>query len=94
MLTERLSHLKVKMVPKTLIQEVTAKGVKGKNLEDGSIKEFLADTVVMALGSEPSRFPVEEIEKAGIKVHFIGDAKEVHGIPEATRDGFVVGTMI
>lgn len=94
MLVDRLKTLKVKMIPKTLIQEVTAKGVKGKSLEDGRIKEFPADTVVIALGSEPMRFPVEEIEKAGIKVHFIGDGKEVHGIPEATRDGFVAGTSI
>ena len=56
--------------------------------------QFAADTVVIAVGSEPSRFQVEEIEKAGIKVHFIGDAKEIHGIAEATRDGFVVGTTI
>jgi NADPH-dependent 2,4-dienoyl-CoA reductase/sulfur reductase-like enzyme len=94
MLTERLEALKVKMIPKTLVQEVTAKGVKGKSVEDGSTKEFPADTVVIALGSEPVEFPVEDLEKAGIEVHFIGDAKEIRGIPEATRDGFMVGTSI
>lgn len=91
MLIERLKELKVNMLPKTLIQEVTSKGVKGKNVEDGSIKEYPADAVMIALGVEPLEFPVEDIKKAGIAIYFIGDGKEVHGIPEATRDGFVAG---
>lgn len=94
MLVERLNGLKVNMVTKTIVQEVTAKGVKGKSAEDGSIKEFPADAVLIALGSEVVPFPVEEIEKAGIEVRFIGDAKEIHGISEAIRDAYVAGNNI
>jgi 2,4-dienoyl-CoA reductase-like NADH-dependent reductase (Old Yellow Enzyme family)/thioredoxin reductase len=94
MLIERLQELKVEMVTKTLVQEVTAKGVIAKSLEDGTGKEYPADAVVMAMGSEPSEFPVEDLERAGIEVHFVGDAREIHGIAEATREGFVVGKTI
>lgn len=94
MLIERLEELKVNMVTKTLVQEVTAKGVRTKSLEDGISKEYPADTVVIAMGSEPSEFPVGDLEKAGIEIHFVGDAKEIHGIAEATREGFVVGNTI
>jgi 2,4-dienoyl-CoA reductase-like NADH-dependent reductase (Old Yellow Enzyme family)/thioredoxin reductase len=94
LLMERLEKLKVKMITNTQVQEVTAKGVKGIGVKDGSIKEFPADIVVIAFGSEPVEFSVEDIKKAGIEVHFIGDAKEINGIPEATRDGFVVGTSL
>jgi NADH dehydrogenase FAD-containing subunit len=73
---------------------VTARGVKGKVLKGGRIQEFPADCVVVALGSEPAEFPVEELQKAGVQIRFIGDAKEVHGIAEAVRDGFVAGIAV
>jgi 2,4-dienoyl-CoA reductase-like NADH-dependent reductase (Old Yellow Enzyme family)/thioredoxin reductase len=94
LLIQRLEKLGVVMVTRTQVEEVTAERVIAKDLDDGSIRQFPADTVVIALGSEPAGFPVEEIEKAGVKVHFIGDSKEVHGIAEATRDGFLAGTTI
>ena len=92
LLIGRLETLNVKLVTGTLIREVTPTGVKVRHLEDGSSGEFPADTVVIALGAEPTLFPVEAIEKAGIKVKFIGDAKEINGIAEAVRDGYVLGT--
>jgi NADPH-dependent 2,4-dienoyl-CoA reductase/sulfur reductase-like enzyme len=94
MLIERLERRKVKMMTKTLVQEVTARGVKIKDLKDKSLSEIPAQTVVIAFGSKPVEFDVEEIEKAGIEVHVIGDGKEVHETAEAIRDGFVVGTSI
>ena len=94
MLIERLEKLKVKMITKTLVQEVTAKGVKGKDVAKKSILEFPADAAVVALGAEPAEFPIQDLEKAGMKIYYLGDAKEIHGIAEAIRDGFVVGTSI
>lgn len=94
MLIERLEKLGVKMITQTMVQEVTARGVKGKTLETGAVQEFPADCVVVALGSEPAGFPVEDLQKARVQVRFIGDAKEVHGIAEAVRDGFVTGIAV
>jgi pyruvate/2-oxoglutarate dehydrogenase complex dihydrolipoamide dehydrogenase (E3) component len=94
MLIERLETRKVKMLTKTLIQEVTAKGVKIQGLEGKKPKALHADTVVVALGAEPVEFDIEEIKKAGIEVYFIGDAKEVSETAQATRDGFLVGISI
>ena len=94
MLMERLEKLKIKMITKTRVLEVTTKGVKGEDIPGKKIQEFPADAVVVALGAEPAEFPVEELEKAGIEIHSIGDAKEIHGFAEATRDGFLVGITI
>jgi len=94
MLIERLENLKVKMVPQTQVEEVTAKAVRGKNLIDQKIREFPADMVLAALGAEPNPFPVADILKQGIKLHRVGDAREIHGIAEAVRDGFVLGTSL
>jgi NADPH-dependent 2,4-dienoyl-CoA reductase/sulfur reductase-like enzyme len=94
MLIERLVASKIKMIVRTLVQEVTATGVKGKGVKNKIVKEFSADTIVFALGSKPLEFTINGLEKAGIKVYMIGDAKEIHGIAEATREGFFIGTGI
>jgi 2,4-dienoyl-CoA reductase-like NADH-dependent reductase (Old Yellow Enzyme family)/thioredoxin reductase len=92
LLIGRLEKLTVTIVTKTLIREVTATGVRVKKLEDGSVGEIPAETVVIAMGSEPVAFPVEKMKKAGIKTHIIGDAREINGLAEAVRAGFVLGT--
>ncbi len=63
-------------------------------LHESISKEFPADTTVVALGLEPLEFNMNGLEKAGIEVYTIGDAKEIHGIAEATREGFLIGTRI
>jgi NADPH-dependent 2,4-dienoyl-CoA reductase/sulfur reductase-like enzyme len=90
----RLDALNVQMVVQTHVEEVTDKMVKGRNRDDGSVVEVHADTVVNALGLESLQFSTQAIEKAGIDTYVIGDSKEVNGIAEAVRDGFVAGTTI
>jgi len=51
-----------------------------------------AEMVVIALGSEPVEFPLGDAVKAGIETHVIGDAREINGIAEAIRAGFLLGT--
>lgn len=94
MLIDRIKKLKIQIITKTLIQEITANGVKVKGTDDERVREFPADAVVIALGSEPVEFRVQEIEKAGIETYVIGDGKEISGIAKATRDAFVIGTTI
>ena len=94
MLIERLEKLGVKMITRTVVQEVTKNGVLGKSMGQGNSQEFPVDCVVVALGAESNEFPVEDLKKMGIQVRLIGDAKEVHGIAEAVRDGFVAGISV
>ena len=55
---------------------------------------YMQNHGVIALGAEPVEFPVEDVQKAGIETHLIGDAREINGIAEAIRGGYVAGTSI
>ena len=94
MLIEKLKNWGVKMVPHFRVKEVNAAEVIGEDLARKGPRKLKSATVVLALGTESVPFPVEAIRKAGIKVLFIGDAKEPRGIAEAVRDGFLAGTSV
>ena len=82
------------MVPNFLIKKVTSTEVIGEILPGRGTRRLKAKTVVIALGAESVPFPVGAIRKAGIKVLFIGDAKEPRGIADAVRDGFLAGISV
>jgi len=94
MLIERLEESGVKMVANFFIQEVTAAEVVGQDVRNNKVRRVPVDTAVIALGTESVEFPVEAIKKAGIKVLFMGDAREPNGIAEAVRDGYLAGISI
>ena len=94
MLIERLKNWGVKIVPNFHIKKVTATEVIGEDLPGGRIRKLKVKTVVIALGAESVPFPIEAIRNAGIRVLFIGDAKEPRGIADAVRDGFLAGISV
>jgi pyruvate/2-oxoglutarate dehydrogenase complex dihydrolipoamide dehydrogenase (E3) component len=94
MLIEKLKNLGVKMITHFMIREVTATEVVGEHLQSKRPIRLPAATVVTALGTESVPFPVESIQRAGLKVLPIGDAKEPRGIAEAVRDGFLAGISV
>jgi hypothetical protein len=55
------------------------------------MKKLEADMVILALGTEPADFPVQTIRNKGIKIIWIGDAREPGGIAEAVREGYLAG---
>jgi len=93
-LLTKLRDYGVKMAPNFLIKQVKAGEVIGEDAGSGNSKRLEADTVVVALGTEAVNFAVGEIERAGIKVAFIGDAREPRGIAEAMREGYVAGVSL
>ncbi|MGE5252838.1 MAG: hypothetical protein ACM3N7_02655, partial [Planctomycetaceae bacterium] len=60
----------------------------------GDTRKIDADTVVVALGTEPVEFPLKAFEKKGIRVFLIGDAHTPRGIAEAVRDGYLAGISV
>ncbi len=94
MLLEKLKQWEVKMIPHFLIKEVTREEVIGQDLRTKVPLKLKAGSVVVALGTESVPFAVEALKKAGIKVLFVGDAKEPRGIAEAVRDGFLAGISV
>ena len=53
-----------------------------------------ADTVVLAVGSKSDSRLALELQKAGVKVHAIGDCVEPRDATEAIREGAEVGREI
>jgi hypothetical protein len=62
----------------------------------GSSTEILeADTVVIAVGYEPSNKLAREIEgKSGVSVRLVGDCDKVARIAEAVESGFRTGLQV
>jgi 2,4-dienoyl-CoA reductase-like NADH-dependent reductase (Old Yellow Enzyme family)/thioredoxin reductase len=94
LLIERLQKLSVKMLSHFRVREVTARQVIGEDFRTGDTRKIDADTVVIALGTEPVEFPLKAFEKKGIRVFLIGDAHTPRGIAEAVRDGYLAGISV
>jgi hypothetical protein len=76
------------------VREWTAGEVWGEDARTGERKKIDADSVVVALGTESVGFPMDAIKEKGMKILWIGDAREPRGIAEAMREGFLVGVSI
>jgi NADPH-dependent 2,4-dienoyl-CoA reductase/sulfur reductase-like enzyme len=90
----RLNMYGVEMVTGFLITEVTEAAVIGEDTKNRRTGKIEADTVVLALGTEPVDYPIEAFTNAGIETLVIGDAREAQGIAEAVRDGYWAGISI
>jgi thioredoxin reductase len=93
-LIESLQNFGVKMIPHFLIEKVTANEVIGQDMNSKDKKKIEADSVIIALGTEPVDFPIHAIQKRGIKIFCIGDAREPRGIAEAVREGYLAGISV
>jgi 2,4-dienoyl-CoA reductase (NADPH2) len=93
-LIERLQNFGVKMIPHFLIEKVTANGVIGQDLKSKDKKKIEADSVIIALGTESVDFPIQAIQNKGIKILYIGDARDPRGIAEAVREGYLAGISV
>lgn len=94
LLMERLQKSGVKMVSHFRVQKVTANQVLGEDIRTKEAIRIDADTVVIALGTEPLDFPLGPLWKKGIKFFTIGDSRSPRGIAEAVREGYLAGVSI
>ena len=90
---KRLNDFNINTRTGTTATEITPRGV---SIVCGSSTEVLpADTVVIAVGYEPSNKLAREIEgKAGVSVRLVGDCDKVARIAEAVEGGFRTGLQI
>lgn len=86
----------------TLLQDMRNLGVESrrnavaKRIEDdgvvveyrGEEEKIPADTVIIAVGSCPSRDLYEDLEGRGMEVHLVGDAREARKAIDAVREGY------
>ncbi|HUH66923.1 MAG TPA: FAD-dependent oxidoreductase [Syntrophales bacterium] len=90
---KRLNDFKIKIRTGTTATAITQQGV---SIVCGGSKELLeADTVVIAVGYEPTSKLAREIEgKTGVSVSVVGDCDKVARIAEAVESGFRTGLKI
>jgi 2,4-dienoyl-CoA reductase (NADPH2) len=69
--------------------EITESSVKVET--DGKVEEIGADTVVLAAGVQAFNPLQKVLEKKGITVHVVGDAKTPAKAFDAIHQGFAVG---
>ena len=87
-----LKRLGVRVLINTKAVAIEQEGLEVEK-EDGP--GFLpADSIVLAVGSEPENALVERIKKVAPEVHAIGDAKEPRKALEAIREGFLAGLRL
>ena len=87
-----LSRLGVTMITGATATEVLPTGVI---FEKNGVKDtLLADSVVIAAGTESEDDLVKEIEDLISEVYVIGDAKEPRNALEAIKEGFLTGLNI
>lgn len=87
-----LRRLGVKILTATEAVEIKPDGVAVKR-EDGD-GFIAADTVVLAVGSQPENALYEELQGLVPEVHLVGDAKNPSNALEAIREGFLLGLKI
>jgi 2,4-dienoyl-CoA reductase-like NADH-dependent reductase (Old Yellow Enzyme family)/thioredoxin reductase len=93
-LLEALDACHVNLLSDYTIEEFTSDGARIAKRGSGDELTLTADTIVLALGSEPQRQLADALEEAGRCFHPIGDCENPHNIRQAIYQGALVGRMI
>jgi 2,4-dienoyl-CoA reductase-like NADH-dependent reductase (Old Yellow Enzyme family)/thioredoxin reductase len=88
----RLKQMGIRMETKTVVEEITEKGVKVNRKGDPAFIE--GDFVVLAVGLKSDPSLPEKFLSAAPEVFSIGDCFEPRMIKEAIEEGFAVGMKI
>jgi 2-enoate reductase len=75
------------------IKEFTPEGVIGTDL-DGKDETFKADTIILALGSEPRHEIYKDLKGKVREMYIVGDCASPRNIGKAIHEGFVAGWRI
>jgi 2,4-dienoyl-CoA reductase-like NADH-dependent reductase (Old Yellow Enzyme family)/thioredoxin reductase len=91
-LLRRLRQLGIAMETKTRVLAITSTGCEVSRDDERRVLE--ADSVVLAVGAQPNREVVRELEDRGFHPYLIGDCAGGGRIVDAIADGFRVGREI
>jgi len=93
-LLDSLEEYKVKLLTDYKVEGITRNGVNVVERESGEKLTVEAETIVLALGSQPVRDLAEAMEKDGIKFYPIGDCQKPRNIRHAIYEGSLIGRRI
>lgn len=92
-LMKDLQHHNVAILTNTQVKEIHNDAVVVEN--DGQLHTLAAiDNVVMAIGSRPVSFSVEDLEQHVSEIVTIGDAQKVRKAMEAVEEGYLAGLSL
>lgn len=92
-LMKDLQHHNVAILTNTQVKEIHSDTVVVDN--NGQLQTLAAiDNVVMAIGSRPVSFSVEELEQHVSEIVTIGDAQKVRKAMEAVEEGYLAGLTL
>jgi pyruvate/2-oxoglutarate dehydrogenase complex dihydrolipoamide dehydrogenase (E3) component len=103
LLVDRLRNKGVRMLTGVQYQQATDTGMRVHmrggitsmaEIAADAMKNFPADTFVLAAGSTPNNELKEAIEKTGVKVKCVGDCVEPRTILEAIKEGWLAASEI
>jgi NADPH-dependent 2,4-dienoyl-CoA reductase/sulfur reductase-like enzyme len=103
LLVDRLRNKGVRMLTGVQYQQATDTGMRVHmrggitsmaEIAADAMKNFPADTFVLAAGSVPNTELKEAIEKTGVEVKCIGDCVEARTILEAIKEGWLAASEI
>jgi len=91
-LLQELEHLGVKSIVRAKVTSIKPGQVVYET--DGKEMSEPADTVILALGSQPERKLAEELKQAGVKFKEIGDTVKPRKIMDAVQEGFLTANQL
>jgi len=95
-LLQQADRLGVQFMPASCVKEITADGLKAEG--ETGLKDIVADTVVLAVGSRAHDELEDFLEKEGIRRKFeivkIGDCSSPRKALDAIHDGFELGRTL
>jgi 2,4-dienoyl-CoA reductase (NADPH2) len=95
-LLQQADRLGVQFMPASCVKEITADGLKAEG--ETGLKDIVADTVVLAVGSRAHDELEDFLEKEGIRRKFeivkIGDCSSPRKALDAIHDGFELGRAL
>jgi 2,4-dienoyl-CoA reductase (NADPH2) len=93
-LLDSLQEYGVELLTGYRVEGLSGEGVQVVHRDSGERRTLEAETVVLALGSQPERRLVEGSHEDELKTYPIGDCREPENIRQAVYDGALVGRQI
>ena len=93
-LLDSLQECRVNLLSDLKVQGLVNEGVKVVERDSGEERTLDADTIVLALGAKPERSLVQDLKKAEVEFHAIGDCRQPRNIRQAIYEGALVGRQL
>jgi 2,4-dienoyl-CoA reductase-like NADH-dependent reductase (Old Yellow Enzyme family)/thioredoxin reductase len=93
-LLDSLQECRVSFLSGFKVAGLTGAGIKLVQRDSGEERTLEAETIVLALGATPERSLVDDLKKAEIEFHPIGDCRQPKNIRQAIYEGALVGRQL